>query len=373
MSDWEWSDWITPGLVYAKANLGRANAGAGVSIGGSSDPNEAVDAVRTGGATAGGSLAPGGTGPYTYSSGAEVNADPFSNTYDASAYDRSGMVPTTPPESYAFLNVGYSSGYWRERPDLRRFPPEFLELDPSEYVPIDPTDFTWAGFVEFEPGVDTVAVEWAPIWVHVSAPEAGDSNEVGGNIGYSPSIILPPTPGGDWSGSFSAWPPPLGEQVLSWDGPSSPADQLLPVTPPPGSDFTIVSYTDMAVGGYSPNNEWQQWNVRPYGGPIGSSLFIWHQMPRYRYRVPVSKQPRFYVKNLDETMRPVGDGKPASELSVFRVPTAQGWFRDLTTDEYAVYGTDVRPPGGYPLKVKRLDSAGDTWWDQVGWMVPDEA
>lgn len=87
--------------------------------------------------------------------------------------------------------------------------------------------------------------------------------------------------------------------------------------------------------------------------------------------VPVPElSPRFFVKDLDGLMRPVGFGKPATETAVFRVPTAVGMYRDLTTAEYATYGPDSRPPGGYPLKVKRRDADGADWWDHVGWMVP---
>jgi hypothetical protein len=82
--------------------------------------------------------------------------------------------------------------------------------------------------------------------------------------------------------------------------------------------------------------------------------------------------PRFYVKDLAGVMRPVGFGKPSTETAMFHVPTAQGRYRDLTTAEYATYGPDSRPPGGYPLKVKRRDTAGEPWWDHVAWLVPDE-
>jgi len=88
------------------------------------------------------------------------------------------------------------------------------------------------------------------------------------------------------------------------------------------------------------------------------------------YPAAVAMQPRFYVKHRDDTMRPVGFGKPASELTVLRVPGGGRW-RDLTTAEYATYGPTARPPGGMALKVKRLDAGGSVWWDQVGWMVPD--
>jgi hypothetical protein len=81
--------------------------------------------------------------------------------------------------------------------------------------------------------------------------------------------------------------------------------------------------------------------------------------------------PRFYVKDLAGGMRPVGFGKPGTETAVFKVPTAVGMFRDLTTAEYATYGPDARPPGGYPLKVKRYDVDGNPWWDHVAWMVPE--
>lgn len=82
--------------------------------------------------------------------------------------------------------------------------------------------------------------------------------------------------------------------------------------------------------------------------------------------------PRFYVKDLAGVMRPVGFGKPSTETAVFHVPTAQGRYRDLTTAEYVTYGPESRPPGGYPLKVKRRDTVGEPWWDHVAWLVPDE-
>lgn len=85
----------------------------------------------------------------------------------------------------------------------------------------------------------------------------------------------------------------------------------------------------------------------------------------------VAQSPRFYVKDLDGDMRPVGFGKPATETAVFKVPTAMGRYRDLTTTEYATYGPDTRPPGGCPLKVKRVDTAGEPWWDHVAWLVPE--
>lgn len=108
------------------------------------------------------------------------------------------------------------------------------------------------------------------------------------------------------------------------------------------------------------------------GGSLSSSLPYLVRIANYEWFDPaaVAVQPRFYVKHRDDTMRPVGFGKPATELTVLRVPGGGRW-RDLTTDEYATYGPTARPPGGMALKVKRLDAGGSVWWDQVGWMVPD--
>jgi len=107
-------------------------------------------------------------------------------------------------------------------------------------------------------------------------------------------------------------------------------------------------------------------------GALSGSLPYTVRIAGYEWFDPaaVAVQPRFYVKHRDDTMRPVGFGKPATELTVLRVPGGGRW-RDLTTDEYATYGPTARPPGGMALKVKRLDAGGSVWWDQVGWMVPD--
>lgn len=107
-------------------------------------------------------------------------------------------------------------------------------------------------------------------------------------------------------------------------------------------------------------------------GALSSSLPYLVSISDYEWFDPAATavQPRFYVKHRDDSMRPVGFGKPATELTVFRVPGGGRW-RDLTTDEYATYGPTARPPGGVALKVKRLDAAGSPWWDHVAWMVPD--
>lgn len=363
--EWHWSEWITPELVPAKANLGFANAGASISMSGD-DPNAALDALRTGGATGGSDV---GAVPYSYVSSGEVDGDPASSVTNAQARSRSGAVFTTPPEAYADLDVGYTFGYWRERPDLRRLPPEFvamIEADPDSYVKIKP-GFDWDSFVEFEDG-PTVAVEWADVYLEVSTPQA-DGNEVGGHVGYSDTILLPKTTGPT---SFGGWPPPLGSDIAHWLGPMPPTVPLPTVKPPAGSDFTIVSYTDMAVGGYSPNYDWQEWFVRAHSGPLGQMLYVMHQMPRYRYRIPgPGLKPRFFVKHTDEVMHPVGFGKPATETTLFRAKVQGGWYRDLTTAEYDVYGPGNKPPGGYPLQVKRMTDAGETWWDHVAWLVPE--
>jgi hypothetical protein len=368
--DWHWSDWITPSLVPAKADIGTANAGAGIAIGDDADPNHAVDAVRRdGAANQGGSLAPPDAAPYSYMS-SRLPGDNFSNAFTTYASDRAGAILTSPPTSYASFNVGYSSGFWRERPELRQLPPEFLSLGADDYVKIDPSIFTWDGYVEFEPGVDTVAVRWDDIYVNVLA-NGGDGNDLGGSIGYAPGAPFPPVSG--WSGSFGDWPPPLGTKVIDLPaGPGSASfDAPLPVTPPPGSDWTITAYTDLAVDAYPVNDNWQYWEIRPYSAS-GQALYIWYQMPRFRYRIPEpALSPRFFVKHWDDTMRPAGFGKPATEQTLFRVAVQGGWYRDLTTDEYALYPPGMRPPGGYPLSVKRMTDAGEPWWDQVAWLVPE--
>ncbi|GAB3889227.1 hypothetical protein [Terrabacter terrigena] len=81
-------------------------------------------------------------------------------------------------------------------------------------------------------------------------------------------------------------------------------------------------------------------------------------------------EPRFFVKAGEGDWCPVGFGKPDTETRIFRVPSGGRW-RDLTAAEYAVHGPDNRPPGGMPLKVKRLDESGVAWWDHVAWLVPD--
>ena len=330
MTDWVWSDWITPDLVLGKADLAVANAGASIRISGA-DPVGALDSVRGGLATGGSSLAPEGTAPYTYLASGVLNGDGASTAGQAIGYDRAFVEPGEAPHTYAGLNVGYSSGVWRERPELRQVPPEFWNLEPGfDWVPIDEADPTWAGKVEFEPG-DTVGAQWCEIWVSVGADRP--STTVGGNVGYAPSRLLPST-SGEWSGTFG-WPPPLGSPVLHVAGNADlPEPQPLPVQPPPGSDFTIVVYTDVATGTNPADEAWQQWLARPTGGPLGDILYIWYQMPRYRYRIPVSIQPRFFVRDRTGFDQPVGWGKTTDDV-VFMIPTAMGLYRDMTVAEYA--------------------------------------
>ncbi|WP_076260889.1 hypothetical protein [Intrasporangium flavum] len=343
LDGWTWSTWTEPGLVPAKADAGNGNAGAGVTIPDDADPNHAMDAVRhDGSATRGSSLAPPGTAPYSYMSLGPTDGDLFATAATATGYDRSGAVLSSPPESYADLNIGYSNGYWRERPTLRQLPPEFSLLKRGrDWVPINPSDFTWTGSVEFDPDGHTVGIRWADIYLDVVAA-GGGSDEISGNIGYATGILLAPVSG--WTGSFGSWPPPLGAQVVDLPAPHAPdIDPLLPMTPAPGSDWTITAYTDMAVGAYPVNDEWQQWDVRPHGGSLGTAIYIWHQMPDYRYRVPVfvpspdavGREPQFFVR-IDGIDRAVGFGKPADDDGhVFAVSTALGQYRDMTLAEYA--------------------------------------
>jgi hypothetical protein len=373
MDGWTWSDWITPELVPAKANIGGANAGAGVTINDSTDANGALDTVREGGATRGASLDSNpASPPYSYTQSAETDGDLFSNANSATAYDRSGVLETTPPSSFASLNVGYSMGYWRERPTLRQTPDAMLGLKAGrDYVPIDTSTFTWPRYVEFQDGT-TTAVSWADVWLNITVP-AGAALDLTMHVGYSTGILLTPPPPGEY-GSFGTWPPPLGTELITLEAPSDP----LPIpTPPPGSDWTLVAYSDLALDAYSPDENTHGFEIRPYSREVGTALFIWHQMPDYRYRVPnfvpspdaVGAKPRFFVKDIDGAWHPVGFGKPTTtETAVFRVATAEGPYRDLTGAEYAALAAGQRPAGAYPLKVKR---EGDPeWWDHVAWLVP---
>lgn len=383
---WEWSDYMTPGLVPARGDIGLGYAGTGYGEPYILDIDAALDAARSGAGNQAPSAAPTGTPPNSYFRLGPENGADFSASFETFAYDRAGSINISPPSSFAYLMVGYSYGYWRERPELRRTPLEFFSADPPllgrDYERVGP-GFDWTTYGEFADG-DTAAIEWEPVDVYPfyqPSPGVPEGLIVGATIGIANETLLSDT-GGGWTGSFAGWPPPLGTATTEHVLPSDGGAVVHLGTPAPGTDFTVTIHTDLADAGFYPgltnpgdDTAWHQWLARP-------NVFIRYQMPDFRYRVPVfapdpdavtTTSPRFYVKNLDETMRPVGDGKPASELSVFRVPTAQGWFRDLTTAEYAVYGTSVRPPDGFPLKVKRLDSAGEVWWDQVGWMVPDDS
>jgi len=258
-------------------------------------------------------------------------------------FDNVGTAPFTPSGS-----VGASIAVLAPRPGDPR--PE-----PSINYGIDPNE-VWSetrSYIRATGGGDAVSefVTWAP------EATLTVSNTHVGSVDLGPNTGLGPHP------TNFLW------RMGPFYHPSSFVlrDGAVPLSELGGQNLALAV---MADGYYTvPSTD----SFTFTGGSLSSYLPYQVRIANYEWFDPaaISKQPRFYVKNLDETMRPVGDGKPATELSVFRVPTAQGWFRDLTTAEYAIYGPDVRPPGGYPLKVKRLDSAGDVWWDQVGWMVPD--
>lgn len=82
-----------------------------------------------------------------------------------------------------------------------------------------------------------------------------------------------------------------------------------------------------------------------------------------------SRKPRFYVTYTEVDEHPVdvshvvGIGKPADDLSIFRVPTPLGTLRELRHGE-AVSDVSV----AYPLKVKLEDGS----WTVVAGMTPDD-
>ena len=68
--------------------------------------------------------------------------------------------------------------------------------------------------------------------------------------------------------------------------------------------------------------------------------------------------PRFFVKDYEGDWRPVGFGKPASDLSRFHVWTPVGWYVECLDGETYT--------NAHPLKVKLYDGT----WDTVAHMRP---
>ncbi|HXJ66335.1 MAG TPA: hypothetical protein VNN79_21445, partial [Actinomycetota bacterium] len=191
-------------------------------------------------------------------------------------------------------------------------------------------------------------------WIEPATTFINNIDQVGFEEVGAPSFIPHPTMSG-WVLGTMTIPTPDG------------------VTRAAGDHVPILQSEHQVIGVFAPNYFANPGTSSVSGTTGGLDSFYSNWLvPPYEYWDPEapSAAPRFFVKDLEGDWRPVGFGKPADELAVFRVPTAVGWYRDLTTAEYAVYPPETRPAGGYPLKVKRMEDDGTTWWDHVGWMVP---
>ena len=264
-------------------------------------------------------------------------------------FDNIGTAPFTPSGS-----AGAQVTLLIARPDSPRPEPSLnAGFDPGE-VWYEERSFIrdvsgGPAFALFNHWNDEAVVEVErPTWVAIKG------------LGSEPNIT--PIPESDGLGTGRMYHPVDFSLV---EGPSKPIGQV--------TDSGYVALSVMAAGYFTEPTED---SFTEAGANLPALLPFTTIIAGYQWYSPAAVPapalaPRFFVKDLDQVMRPVGFGKPASETAVFRVPTAQGMYRDLTTDEYATYGPDSRPPGGYPLRVKRRDTDGADWWDHVGWMVPD--
>lgn len=351
---WQWSEYQTPGPILATASVGGGGAGSGYYQGGILDHAVALDAVRAGdGNTGPGTTSPvAGVPPNSYSMFEVIEAgDPW----QANCYDRAWSLPTIPPGTSAWLDVGYTKGIWRERPTLRARP-DFMQatadfLEGRDWEKVSP-GFGWESYGEFTDG-DTEAIEWAPIGVLAlpGVSTAPADSPFGATAAIEYENIYPGSTDG-WQPIPGSWPPQLAtQQAHHWGvgdleavGLEAGTYRFFFDTPPPGSDFTITVWSDLfndgVYAGADPvDTGWVAWAVRP-------NVDIRYQMPDFRYRVPAfgpdpdaaaALVPRFFVKGSDGVTRPVGYGKPADEEHVFMVPTPVGLYRDMTAAEYALH------------------------------------
>lgn len=388
---YEWSDYRTPELVAKFSDLQGGYAGTGYFEEDLVDRAAALDIARSGGGNIPPDTAPLDAPPISYFH-SHADGDAWTGTHgiDGFSYDRalSQSLPT-PHFTYTtvWLQVGYSGGLWKERPDLRQLPDFMAGLTPGrDYVTIDDFSTAWSPYGEFAAG-DTDAVEWQSLDVTIVFHASGETEQFGATVGVTNSDLFG-APVLDWTAT--SWPPPTASGthvdppvVPPFDG---EIETLTFPAPPAGSDFTVTIYGDLFTSGvYPPTGDpadsgWQEWHAL-------ADPFINYQMPDFRYHVPVFEpdpdaanpypDPRFFVKHPYGLMvkfdvdgnpvkvDPVGFGVPEG-ARVYRIPTATGMYRDLTKAEYQALAPGERPAGALPLKVKRA-----TGWDQVAWMVPD--
>lgn len=154
---------------------------------------------------------------------------------------------------------------------------------------------------------------------------------------------------GHYSGVF---PPALGSVIATADETDIGATINVADSAFPASDIiTLTFYTEDLVGhavpvaGGGPFAPGARWDVQIRNNPTTPAAVAFrYWYPDFQYLVPEwapsplavnHLEPRFFVKDHDGAMRPVGYGKPADEEHVFMVPTPVGFYRDMTAAEYA--------------------------------------